>query len=262
MTHESPIEAYLDTLHVALGTERPRQARHLLAEAEAHLRDAAEAAVARGTAVYEAEEEAVRRFGDARLLARDDARAVRTRAAVVWECATGAWLLGGVGAVAIGASGVLAAVMRVLVSARFLADAAPGRIPDPAACGRWLSLSPSATSCRAAAIADWADETVAYRIAVGLLGLLVLAAYVLLRRRLRHRARPPVLLLDAVAATAFGLAGAVTLVLAVNAITAAGGDGAGQWLSASIVAVPAAVWAGRRLLRDLERARDPGAMPV
>jgi hypothetical protein len=249
---DSPIEDYLDALHVALGTDRPREARHLLTEAEAHLRDAAEAAAAQGSSPFEAEQAAVRRFGDARVIARADARALRPRAAVAWECAMGAWLLGGLGAVAIGLSGVLAAAMRLLVGARFLADAAPGKSVDPSACGRWLALSPHATSCHAAAIADWANETVAYRIAFGLLGVAVLAAYALARRRLGRRARPPALLLDAVATTAFGLAGCGALLLAANALTAGAGHGVGQWLSAAIVALPAAAVAGRRLARDLE----------
>jgi hypothetical protein len=253
----SPIEQYLDELVTALSTRRPRQLRHLVAETEAHLRDDAEAAMADGLSVEEAEALAVSRFGPAReLAAADDARMATPLGVVVRQVATSAVLLGGIAGVAIGVSGALAALIRALAGTRALVDVAPGQALSAGDCARWLAADPGAGSCRNAAVADWAAETVVYRLAAGLLGLLCVIVYTRLRRRAAGSNRWPVLpatVTNTIALTAFGAAGVWTLGLGVDAIAVSSGHGSGQWLSAAPVALSAAAVFGLRLLGNLRR---------
>lgn len=95
---------------------------------------------------------------------------------------------------------------------------------------------------------------VEYRVAAGVLGLLVLGAFLLWRRR----ARPPQylgVLPDGFAATVatslYGLAAAVLAVESLDALLVAGGDGAGQWLSGAVVALAMAVAYGSSLYRTV-----------
>lgn len=82
----SPVEAYLDRLDRELRQRRaPR--RRLLAEAEDHLRSAAEELVLRGRSAVDAEHEAIERFGAAPEVARRVAHATASstaRSAVAW----------------------------------------------------------------------------------------------------------------------------------------------------------------------------------
>jgi hypothetical protein len=257
---DSPVEAYLDRLHVELSTIEPRQARHMMAEAEAHLRDAVADAMARGLDEPEAEAEAVRRFGDAAGVARAERRRPRLPVAVaVRALVSSGLLLGGLGAVAVGLSGAVAAAVEAAAGQQFLVDSGPGNSFDPGMCATWLAGDPHARSCHLAAIADWSAETVVYRLALGALGLLALAGFAILRRRWRRTGRwaiLPATVLDASAAATFAVAGAAVVLSGLNAAIAAHGHGVGQWLSAAIVAVPAAAVAGVRLLRDLQAPSD------
>jgi hypothetical protein len=250
-----PVEQYLDELVAALSTRRPRQLRHLLAETEAHLRDDAEAAMAEGLSVEEAEALAVSRFGPAReLAAADDARMATPLRGVIRQVATTALLLGGIAGVAIGVSGALAALIRAVAGTRALVDVAPGQALSASDCARWLAADPGAGGCRNAAVADWAADTVLYRIAAGVLGLLCVLAYTRLRRRAAGSDRWPLLpaaVTNTIALTAFGAAGVWTLGLGVDAIAVSSGHGSGQWLSAAPVALLAAAVFGLRLLGNL-----------
>ncbi|MDX6367184.1 MAG: hypothetical protein QOK30_2260 [Nocardioidaceae bacterium] len=251
----SSIEQYLDELVTALSTRRPRQLRHLLAETEAHLRDDADAAMAEGLSVEEAEALAVSRFGPAReLAAADDARMATPLRVVVRQVAMTALLLSGIAGVAIGVSGAIAALIRAAGGTRALVAVAPGQALSAGDCARWLAADPGAGSCRNAAAADWAAETVLYRLAAGVLGLLCVLAYMRLRRRAFGSDRWPVLpatVTNTIALTAFGAAGVWTLGLGVDAIAVSSGHGSGQWLSAAPVALLAAAVFGLRLLGNL-----------
>jgi hypothetical protein len=251
----SPIEQYLDELVSALSTRRPRQLRQLLAETEAHLRDDAHAAMAGGVPAQDAEALAVSRFGPARdIAAADDARLATPLPVVARHVATSALGLGGLAGLAVGVSGVLAALIRAVAGTRALVDVAPSRVLSASDCARWLAAYPGAGSCRNAAVSDWAAETVAYRLAAGLLGVLCLLVYLGLRRRAFGAGQwtgLPVAVTNAIAVTAFGAAGVWTLCLGVDAIARSAGHGSGQWLSASPVALAAAVVFGLRLLGNL-----------
>lgn len=252
---DSPIEAYLDTLVTELSARRPRQLRHLIAEAEAHLRDDAERSMAAGMSAHDAEAQAVARFGPAQVVARAErGRSVVPFAEVVRQVVSSALLLGAVGALAVGLSGLVAGVIGLVGGTRALVDVPAGRVLSGADCTRWLAADPGARSCRDAALSDWAAETVAYRLALGIVGVLVLAAYLLLRHRLGRRdkwaALPPTVS-DTIAMTVFGVAGCWTLALGLEAAVRSSGHGSGQWLSAAPVALAAAAVFAWRLVRRL-----------
>jgi hypothetical protein len=252
---DSPIECYLDELVAGLSTRQPRELRHLVAEAEAHLRDGAAEGEAAGLSSHAAELAAVERFGAASELVTAERRRLVTP---WWELArqfvVTAVVLGGVGAMAVGASGALSAVIKGIAGPRVLAAPSSGRLLSASDCARWLGLDPSAHTCRAAATADWANEVIWYRLALGVLGVLALAVFAMARRRskrIRGWSLLPPAISDTIAATLFGIGGLWTLGLGVDAIAVSSGDGSGQWLSAAIVALVAAGIFGIRLIRDL-----------
>jgi hypothetical protein len=261
---DSPIEAYLDELVAALPMRRPRALRQLLAEAEAHLRDDAAQGVASGMTPDAAELAAVTRFGPAGHLAAAERDRLKTPLrALASQFAATAVLLGGVGAVAVGASGAISAGIAWFAGTRVLAAPAPGAVLSGSDCARWLALDPAARTCRAAATADWASEVIWYRLAVGLLGVLCLAGLVALRRRTAATSRwalLPSAVSDTIALTLFGVGGLWTLGKGLDAVAGSAGDGSGQWLSAAVVALLAAAGFGARLARDLRSGAGPASI--
>jgi hypothetical protein len=253
-TPESPIQVYLDDLLDASRGMRPREVRELLAEAEAHLYDDKAALIAGGTAEYQAEVEAVARFGPpGRLAAADRDRSTTPSGKVLRQVVVSGVRLGSIGAIAVGVSGAIAGLFWIVGGSRAVIDVPAGRILAPGDCARWLAGEPGAGSCRAAAINDWAAETVFYRIALGLLGVLALLGLRWLeRRRTAMRGLDP-LVSDTIAATIFGVAGAWTLGLGVDAIVSDSGRGSGQWFSAALVSVVAFGYYAARLLTRLRR---------
>jgi hypothetical protein len=261
----SLVEDYLDQLLVKLVPGAPREIRRLMAEAEAHLRDATEEAVARGLTVAEAEQEAVRRFGPAaELAAKERQRRSTPLVMLARQCLTSGLFLGAVGGIAVGVSGLVAGVLRAVGGPRFIVDVAPARTLSASDCARWLAISPAAHSCQQAAVWDWANETVFYRLGVGLLGLVAMTVFVGLRRRwhrTNHWAMLPSTVVDTVAVTLFGLSGVWLLGLGVDAVVIESGHGAGQWLSAAPVAIVMGGGFALRLLRTLRQAPHPGFAP-
>jgi hypothetical protein len=249
MSQPSPIEAYLDELVIAYVDRAPRELRGMLAETEAHLRDAADAAMARGVPRLAAEADAVARFGPAHDVAAADHRRLPARH-VVEQLARHALLLFGVGAVAVGLSGAVAAIIRLIGGSRAVIDVAPGRVLSAGDCARWLGADAGAHSCAAAAVGDWADEVVYYRLALGVLGLLALLAYRWVRRGVRSSAKL-LTVRDTVGVTSFAAAAALTFGLGVDALVVGGGSG--QWFSATPIALALAVAFAVLLLRDLRR---------
>jgi hypothetical protein len=250
---DSPIENYLDELFVELRASEPREARAMLNEAEAHLQEAAAEAERRGMTRRAAEAEAVERFGAANQVARADRDRDGTR--LITRIAVSGWSLSAVGAIAVGVSGVVAAVMRELgASNEFIAGTRATDHLSATDCARWLAGSPHAHTCAQAALNDWAWETVGYRIAFGVLGALALAALQLARHRsLRLRAWTPLpsAVVDTIATTLFGLAAICLVGLSIDAWISNAGHGAGQWLSAAPVAAAAALLFGSRLVADI-----------
>jgi hypothetical protein len=250
------VERYLDALLVEMAGGDPREVRHLLNEVAEHLADATAEGLARGQSVEEAEADAVRRFGPVAGIAAGERRRTMPMGTVVRQCFSSGLLLAAIGAVAIGLSGVAAGILRAIGGPQFIAGSPSAGSLGVADCARWLAANPSARTCQEAATLDWADETVAYRVIVGLLGAAAFAAFMLMRRRWRHHGRwaqlPPVVV-DTAATLLFGLSGLWLLGLGVDAVVSASGHGAGQWLSAAPVALVVGGAFAVRLLRDLRR---------
>src|SRR5581483_6712557 len=104
-----PIERYLDDLFLELRASVPRDARAMLSEAEAHLRDVADEAERAGLSRVEAERVAVEGFGDAHHLAATARN--RTGTHLITRILVSGWTLGCIGAMAVGASWLIAGLM-------------------------------------------------------------------------------------------------------------------------------------------------------
>ena len=141
MTGEGPVEAYLDRLVVLLSSGDPRSLRHLLAETEAHLRDSTDRGVAEGLGLDEAEARAVQRFGPVEdFVSAERARQVAPWSRVGRQIAASAVLLGAIGALAVGLSGIVAAAFWAIGGTSGLVAVTPGRQLAGSDCARWLRL--------------------------------------------------------------------------------------------------------------------------
>ena len=252
---ENPIDEYLDDLYVQLGGSPPRDARSLLWETESHLRDTATALERGGLSVLNAETEAVRRFGGAAQLAAADRQTTRT--SLLKGVVVSGWTLGALGAVAVGLSGVIAAIMRFAgASNQFIARGSTTNL-NPSDCARWQNLYPHAQSCRQAALNDWTGETIFYRIGLGVAGAIAVGLLLLARRHTPARRWVPLPgpVVDTIATTAFGITGIWLAGLGIDALAVNSGHGAGQWLSAAPVALITALMFGVRLVRNLNPAQ-------
>jgi hypothetical protein len=134
---------------------------------------------------------------------------------------------------------------------------------SPARCADFLEYFPHATSCQAAAMAHHFDEVVTYRTAVGVLGLLGLAAFWLLRRYGPLRSpdwRPRADLVTIAGAGAFGT-GLVVFGGLGSMEALSGRPGAGQLVSAGLASAVALAWFVPLLLRRRRRRPARPARP-
>ncbi|MGH9077192.1 MAG: permease prefix domain 1-containing protein [Acidimicrobiales bacterium] len=257
----SPIEDFLDRLLVASAGAPARATRHLLAETEAHLRDAAEEAVESGATRPEAERAALARFGPVEALVRAEAKGRTLPVTALVRPAVGTSLLiGGLAGLAMGVSALVTAAMRAVGGPAFVVDISHHTYLAPTDCARWLSLDHSAHSCYQAALADWSNEVVAYRAVLGVLGVVALLAYRGLRRRSSLRRltfdlpRSPV---DAVAFVVFAGAGMWLAGLGVDAVISNAGHSAGVGLGTAPPLLALGALFGWRLLADLRAPPAP-----
>ncbi|WP_423183279.1 permease prefix domain 1-containing protein [Arthrobacter sp. NyZ413] len=230
---DGPIDAYLDELFAATHDGDPAAVRRLLAETEAHLRESAARLRGQGLDALDAEREAVRRFGPVgtvtpvlRPSLRDVAR-LPLRALV--RPLVG---LAAVGAIAVGLSGALSELFGRVWGAGFVSGDLPGVAYTAARCAVLQAPYPGLDCAQAAAAHHW-GEIVEYRVALGVLGLVLLLVW----RVLPRDTALPAGLVPSLAAAAFLLAAAGTGLLALNAAVQ-GWQGTGAWLSAAVVALP------------------------
>src|SRR6185437_3256408 len=158
-------------------------------------------------------------------------------------------LLGATGAMAVGASGVVAGLFYLIGGANSVTTV-PATVLTPHNCARWLSQQ-AAASCHQAALSDWAFETVYSRLALGLVGILLLIAYRFSKRGRTGNSGLTPIVTDTAAALAFAVAGLWTAGLGVDAMIGSGGQGAGQWLSAAPIALAAAAVYCARLAKRI-----------
>ena len=157
MSDTHPVEDFLDELHSAARRLPPREARQLIAEAEAHLYDTTADLMRDGRARD-------RRPAPGRGPLRQRRRRWCGPNRPVRRCPSRRWpsgsfasglRLGAIGAVLVGLSGVVAAVIRWIGGTRALVDVPPGTTLSASDCHRWAGPGASAAACRAAAISDW-----------------------------------------------------------------------------------------------------------
>jgi hypothetical protein len=225
---ETPIEDYLDELLRRTHAD-PRTIRRLLDEANDHLFAAASEFEVAGMARVDAEREAVRRLGPATELARGSWR--RSFKAMVLEVLRAAILLGGWGLVAVGLSGGVVALMNAVVGRGFV--------------GGGTVLGTGGHT-----ITETAHDAVSLRILAGIVGLLVLAGYALLRRYARPATVLPSGLVDALGAAGFAAATVVLGGAAVDQGTISG-NGVGFFLSGALISLAGAIAFCARATRAL-----------
>jgi hypothetical protein len=181
MNPNDPIGEYLAQLRASLRVA-PAEAELILAEAEDHLRETAAAGIAAGMAEREAQQAAISSFGSVRAVIRAHEVSRGGIAAVLVDLCLAAWKLGALGLLAVGASGLVAAVMNVTLGRSFVGAAPSGTTYPASACRYWLSIWPGAHTCARAAMLENSSDAVSLRVAAGMLGLVLLAGYVLARR--------------------------------------------------------------------------------
>jgi hypothetical protein len=221
---------------------------------EDHLRQAAAGERQAGATEGEAAERAVARFGPPERVAREllAAQGAAGLRPVLRRLVPAAWLLAGVGLVAVGVSGVLAELAGRIWGAEVIADDPVGVTYPPQRCAELAEYFPHAASCRDASVLHHWGEVVDYRVAAGVLGLLLLAGYALARRT-GHLVRPPMGLVAAVGAAAFGAAGVLNLGLGVDRATLGLRTGTGTLLVTGIASLAAFAVMLPPLVRALRR---------
>src|SRR6201994_2876988 len=166
------IDAYLEELRRGLRV-LPGEAEMILAEAEDHLRETAAAGLAVGMTEREAQEAAISAFGSVRAVVRAHESTPghlvkdRTPAAVLGDLFLSAWKLGGVGLLAVGASGLLVALMNVTLGRAFTGRAPAGVRFGAGDCAHWLAAWPGAGSLGAAHMMEASSDGGILRVGAG-----------------------------------------------------------------------------------------------
>jgi hypothetical protein len=240
---DDQIDVYLDQLLAALrGTSR--DIRRSLEECEAHLAQSVEQRITEGMTPADAAHRAISDFGTAAEVAKAFNRAHRPASLrkVAPLVAFQGWRLAAVGCIAIGISGLLSWALMMLAGPSAVFADVPGTHYDAASCAHFLQVQPSAKSCAAAALLEGRDDAIVQRAAIGVLGVLLLAASVWWRRRpARIRREPPVGLDASTALVAVTTFGAVGILLTGYGIDrAVMNTGSGQWIASGMVSVTVA----------------------
>ena len=241
--HDDLIEEYLDHVLVSLGGS-PRQVRHTLAEVEAHLHDAVAEGLAAGLPESEAQARAVLRMGPVNGVTGQPSVLSQPSAAMVRRLTLTVALVGGAGLTAIGMAGLIGRWFLAVKGTAFLTAPWPPGSYTRADCARWLAGDPGTHSCVAAMLTDHAGDFVRQSIAIGLLGLVALAAYLVLRRRWRDRATMTALpagTAEALGAALASLAAVACFGYALDIETIQHGIGAGQPWSLGLAAAVAGI---------------------
>ena len=250
-THHDLIEDFLDRLLVSLRGS-PRRVRHTLAEVEAHLRDAVDEGMAAGLPEPEAQAWAVERMGPVHTVTGNAATFGRPSRGLLRRLTLTAALVGGAGLAAIGAAGLIARWFQAVKGTEFITAPWPAGSYTRADCARWLAGDPGTHSCVTAMLADHAGDIMLEATAAGILGLLVLVAYLALRMQWRDRATMTALpagSAEALGAALAGLAAVACFGVAYNIEGTQRGIGAGLPWSMGLAAAVTAIAFALALLR-------------
>ncbi len=198
------IDDYLDALAGELLVPASRL-RRIVAETDDHLRAAAAELQVQGIEAAEAEKAAIARFGSPLIVARSYREAILLSPALLYQLVVPLMGLAAVGLIAIGLSGLLALAMGMVAGKDYVAGNGPGVTYTAERCGEFLEYFPKASSCEAAAVSHHFEEVVFDRVVVGVLGVLTLGAYLLLKRSLPSSKLPRVFV-PTIGASLFGVA--------------------------------------------------------
>jgi hypothetical protein len=253
------VEDYLDRLQASLRTT-PRETRRIITEAEDHLREGVADGRAAGLTECEAQEAAISSFGLVSAVVRAHQRRFPP-AVVLGELVMAAWKLSWVLLLTVAASGVVALAMDLVLGRRFVGGNPSAATLSASQCHYWLSIWPSARTCTQAGVLEASSDAVSLRVVAALPGLLLMAAYFLVRHYRRHRGRERQVLPDGfvptVAASLFGAMAVGLAGLSVQQVNAVTLGGPGQYLSGAIAALAVAVAFVPALRRTLLR-HSPG----
>lgn len=220
------IERYLDGL-VGRMTGSPRTIRRTLAEVEAHLYDSYAEELAAGRSEHEAGQRAVERIGPVTGLAEpltlfSDLRALLRDFILV------GLRIGTVAALAYAMAGAVARIFQHVYGPGSLGAPWPQGSYSAAECASWMAGRPQAANCDQAQVLDHAQEFLLGTELAGIVGVLGLAAWVVLGRR--WRTTPSTSLFPRGSAEAIGAA----LALAGGLFAAAQGRTASQVAAGSL----------------------------
>lgn len=246
-----PVEEYLDKLLLTI-SGAPRQVRQTLAEVEAHLHDAVSEEMSRGLSRRDAELAAIARMGPVQVVTGQATSYPRPAAALIRRTALAGSLVGGVALVAYGISGAISWALASTRGGSFLTAPFPPGSYTKADCARWLAGDTATHNCVTAMISDHVGDIVLQGFLAGFLGVLVLLAFAVMRRRWQDRGTLTALPVGSAEAVGAILACLVTLAglnMWFNIEQNQLGRGAGQPLSVAIAAAGAALFFGIRLYR-------------
>lgn len=148
------------------------------------------------------------------------------------------------GLLAIGISGAVAAAMGAAYGRSFVSGDPLGVTYSKARCADYFEYEPGSRTCERAATLHHYGETVEYRAAAGILGLILLVAYLVARPRLDLRVGPAPGVTALVAAVTFGVAAVGLFAFIMPSFLRGQRMGVGDYLSAGIVSALAAVISG------------------
>ncbi len=235
------IAEYIDKLLGMLRVD-PRRTRRILVESEDHLRETAERLIEQGATPAQAQATAIEQFGRpdvvARRFAAEEGRLLPPP--LLLDLVLSLGLLFGIGMAAIGVSGALAAGMGTAFGQSFISGDPPEVTYTPARCAYLMADQPGSRDCEAAATAHHYGEVVGYRAVAGVLGLLVLGGWLVIRQRYPRFSGVRILpegFVPTVGAALFGVAALLLLLQGTGSVAAGRNEGAGGYLSGGIVSL-------------------------
>ena len=206
------IDAYLDRLFDHLSGTGSR-GRRVLIEAQAHLEEAVERAVAAGQPRADAERDAIRRFGTPEEIAHAHAQAgVLPVSATLGRIFAAGWLLAGVAGLTVALMGAIDAALAHFAGGAFVTDDPVDMTYTAARCHELGVSNGDAVACRAASIAHHMQELTLLPMLAGVAGAVLLVLFVLARRAPLLRALthlPNAAMMSGVGAVGFGGVGLV-----------------------------------------------------
>lgn len=263
-----PIELYLDQLVEEMhgpGSE----VRRALAEAEDHLRQSESHGIAAGMTQSAAARLAIKTFGAPRVVAEKYSllRTLASPRQMAAQAFLALVLVGSFIFIGIGVSGIAAAAGAAIYGPGFIAGDAPGVTYTTERCTDFARFHPEAATCEEAAVAHHLDETVETRLGAGVLGLLTLAGWWLLRMATRNgKLGPPTIPQLFVPMATLILFGAAFLFLGglgiLQLVSPGVGSGAGGFISAALVSMLAVVVLGIWVLRNLRHRVDGSSRSI